>query len=118
MPRYFMGIVEKESVYAEGGEADMGAVMQMHQDFAAAVAAAGATMVSGEALQPSSTAGYFRGTRTEGVHTIDNPLPEVKEVFGGFYVVDAPDEATAIELAKLCPAPYGYVELRPVWDFS
>jgi hypothetical protein len=118
MPKYFIGIVEDADAYATAGEADLGAVMEAHQDFAAAVTAAGAQILSGEALQPTPTATYLRGTRTDAVHTVDNPLPEVKEVFGGYYLVDVPDEQTAIELAKKCPAPYGYVEVRPVWEFN
>lgn len=118
MPKYFIGIVEREDVYEADGEADAGAVMQAHRDFAAAVTAAGAKMVAGEALRPSPTASYFRATRTDAVQTVDNPLPETKEVFGGFYVIDAPDDDTAADLARLCPAAYGYIELRPVWEFS
>ena len=74
--------------------------------------------MAGEALQPSATATFLRGTRTAGVHRMDNPLPEVKEVFGGFYVIEAPDDETALKLAEQCPAPFGYVELRPVWDIG
>ena len=47
---------------------------------------------------------------------INNPLPEAKEVVGGWYVIEAADDKLALELAKPCPATYGYVELRPVWD--
>lgn len=118
MPRYFMAIVERENAYQEPDALGFEAIMQMHQDFAAAVAAAGATIVSSEALQPSPTASYFRNTRTDRVSAVDNPLPEVKEVFGGYYLVDAADDATAADLAKQCPAPYGFIELRPIWDFS
>jgi hypothetical protein len=118
MPRYFMGIVETESPYAEHGEAVFDDVMAAHRAFSEAVAAAGASVVAGDALQPIATATFLRGTRTGGVHPVDNPLPEVKEVFGGYYVVDAPDDATARTLAELCPAPFGYIELRPVWDFG
>ena len=118
MPKYFFGIVENEAAYATAGEAELGSVMAAHEDFAAAVAAAGAKILSGEALQPSSTASYLRGTRTAEVSLIDNPLPEVKEVFGGYYLVEAADDEAALELAKLCPAPFGYIEIRPIWDFS
>jgi hypothetical protein len=118
MPKYFIGIVEDEAQYTTAGEADLGAVMAAHQDFAAAVTAAGGHILSGEALQPTPTATYLRGTRTESVRAMDNPLPEVKEVFGGFYLIDVPDDATALELAKKCPAYTGYIELRPVWEFN
>jgi hypothetical protein len=118
MPKYFMGIVENQDSYATAGEAELGAVMVAHQEFAAAVKAAGATVLSGEALQPTSTATFLRGTRSSDVQVVDNPLPEVKEVFGGYYLVEAPDDETALELAKLCPAGFGYIELRPIWEFG
>lgn len=118
MPRYYLGIVETESAYAEHGAAVFDDVMAAHRSFSEAVAAAGATVVAGDALQPTATATFLRGTRTSAVHAIDNPLPEVKEVCGGFYVIDAPDDATARTLAEQCPAPFGYIELRPVWDLG
>jgi len=118
MPKYFIGIVENEAAYAEGGEATFGEVMAAHESFSKEVTEAGATILSGEALQPTPTATYLRGTRTADVQAFDNPLPEVKEVFGGYYVIEAADDATALEIAKKCPAGFGYVELRPVWEFS
>ncbi len=118
MPKYFLGIVESESAYADGGDAEFDAVLAGHRDFYEQVVAAGATVLSGEALQPTSTATYLRGTRTADVHTVDNPLPEVKEVFGGYYLIEAPDDETALAIAKLCPAYYGHIEVRPIWEFS
>ena len=118
MPKYMLTIVESESAYAEAGSAGFDEAMKAHNDFAEAVKAAGAAIASGEALQPTSTATYLRGTRTADVTAIDNPLPEAKEVVGGYYVIEAADDKLALELAKLCPAPYGYVELRPVWEFG
>src|SRR6476661_267617 len=104
MPKYVMLIVEKESAYAEAGEAAFAESMAQHNAFAAEVTAAGASILGGEALQPTATATYLRGTRTADVHPVDNPLPELKEVVGGYYLVEAADDATALELAKLCPA--------------
>ena len=118
MPKYMMLIVESEAKYAPSGDADFAKVMQDHADFATAVKDAGASILSGEALQPTSTATYLRGTRTADAYTVDNPLPELKEVVGGYYLVEAADDATAVALAKLCPAPYGHIELRPIWEFG
>lgn len=118
MPKYVMLIVESEAAYAEAGEAAFGEVMAQHTAFAEEVVKAGGTILGGEALQPSATASYLRGTRTASVHTTDNPLPELKEMVGGYYLVETADDAAALELAKLCPAPYGYVELRPIWEFN
>jgi len=118
MPKYFLSIIESEGAYAVAGEANFDDVMAAHGEFSAAVKAAGASILSGEALQPSATATYLRGTRTDQVSAVDNPLPETKEVLGGYYLVEAADDATALELAKLCPAPFGYIEVRPIWNFG
>ena len=118
MAEFFLGIWEREDAYAPGGDADFDGVMAAHAAFAEAVTAAGAKIVAGHALQPSPTAAFLRSTRTDDVTSIDNPLPELKEMLGGYYVIDTADEATATALAKLCPAPYGYIEMRPIWDFG
>jgi hypothetical protein len=118
MPKYLMLIVEAEAEYTEQGEAGFADVMAQHNAFAEEVTQAGATMLGGEALQPTGTATYLRGTRTQDVHVTDNPLPELKEVVGGYYLVEAADDAAALEVAKRCPAPYGYIELRPIWEFG
>lgn len=92
--------------------------MAAHRSFSEAVQAAGGSVVAGDARQPRATATILRGTRSADVRRVDNPLPEVKEVFGGYYVIEVADDATAAALAAQCPAPYGYIELRPVWDFG
>ncbi|MTD16261.1 hypothetical protein GIS00_20180 [Nakamurella sp. YIM 132087] len=118
MPKYLLSIVEAEEPYAEGGGASFDEIMAMHHSFSQAVADAGASIVGGEALLPVATATFFRGTRTDDVRTVDNPLPEAKEILGGYYLIEAADESVAAELAKVCPAPFGYIEMRPIWDFS
>ena len=44
--------------------------------------------------------------------TTDGPFSEAKEQIGGFYLIDVPDLATAIELARLLPPEYT-IEVRP-----
>jgi hypothetical protein len=118
MPKYFLSIVESEAPYADGGEADFDEIMRAHGEFAQAVKAAGGSVLSGEALRATPSAVFLRGTLTTGVSAVANPLPEVKEVIGGYYLIEASGDEQALALAKLCPAPFGYVELRPVWDLS
>lgn len=118
MPKYLMLITETENSYEGADDTAFAAVMEMHNDFSKAVAEAGATVLGGEALQPTATATYLRNTRTADVTVVDNPAPDLKEVLGGYYLVEAADDAQAAELAKQCPAPYGYVEVRPIWEFS
>jgi hypothetical protein len=46
----------------------------------------------------------------------DGPFADTKEVFGGFYLVEAPDLDSALELAARIPAVRlgGSVEIRPL----
>jgi hypothetical protein len=49
----------------------------------------------------------------------DGPFAETKEQLGGFIVVDVPDEATALEMARSWPGmryPTDAVEVRPAGD--
>jgi hypothetical protein len=48
----------------------------------------------------------------------DGPFTETKEALGGYYLIEARDLDHALEIAKLCPAPFGGVEVRPVMDMS
>jgi hypothetical protein len=56
-------------------------------------------MVAAFALQPSTTA-----TSVRGDVITDGPFLEAKEVVAGFYVIQAPDLDTALEVAKRNPA--------------
>ena len=119
MPKYLMLIVEDEAAYAAAADTDLSDVMDQHRDFTQAVEdAAGATILGGEALQPTPTATYLRGTRTDRVTAVDNPAPDLKEVLGGYYLVEAVDDAQARALAERCPAPSGYIEVRPIWEIG
>jgi hypothetical protein len=124
MPKYLMLIFEDEAAYgaaATTSELDPSApvfneVMAMHTDFATTIEKSGAKILGGEALQPVSTATFLRKTRTADVTAVDNPAPDLKEVLGGYYLVEAADDAEARRLAEQCPAPAGYIEVRPIWN--
>ncbi len=116
MPRYVLLIVESEAAYEVAGEAEFNEVMEAHVAFTKEITELGGTSLGGEALQPTSTATFLRGTRTDGVAPVDNPAPDLKEVLGGYYVIEAPDEETARRIAERCPAGHGYIEMRPIWE--
>ena len=81
---------------------------------AATFAALGAKIVSGRALQPTTTATSVRG----GDAVTDGPFAETKEALGGFYLIEAKDLDQALEVGKLCPAEFGGVEVRPIMVFE
>lgn len=75
-------------------------------------------ILSGDALQPSSTATTVR-VRNGKLLTSDGPFAESKEQLGGYYVVDCKDLDDAIEWARRIPhASQGAVEIRPIMVFS
>jgi hypothetical protein len=72
-------------------------------------------MVGDEQLQGVETATTVRVENGETL-TTDGPFADSKEVFGGFYLLEADDIDTAIQLAARIPAARmgGGVEVRPV----
>ena len=72
-------------------------------------------VVGGARLASAETATTLRAVDGELLLT-DGPFAETKEVFGGFYLVDAEDLDAALALAAQIPAVRlgGSVEVRPV----
>jgi hypothetical protein len=74
--------------------------------------------VSGEALQPASTATTVR-VRDGKTETMDGPFAETKEQLAGFYVLDCANLDDAIRYAALIPGAHnGAVEVRPIMVFD
>lgn len=113
MPQYLILIHGDESALATASSEDWDLMMKAHGRFAEQVVEQGGKINGGEALQPTSTATSIRNDVVT-----DGPFVETKEALGGFYLIEARDLDHAIALAKLCPAPSGGVEVRPVIDFS
>lgn len=71
----------------------------------------GGQIITGFALQPSTTATAIRGDLVT-----DGPFIEAKEVVAGFFILEAPDLDVALKIAKLNPATIdGGVEVRPLF---
>ncbi len=70
-------------------------------------------VVTGERLAPVETATTVRQAG-DRLHLVDGPFADTKEHFGGFYLVEAPDLDSALELAARVPAVRlgGSVEVR------
>lgn len=72
-------------------------------------------VIGGEQLAPAETATTVRAAAGELLLT-DGPFADTKEVFGGYYLVEAPDLDAALEIAARIPAVRlgGSVEVRPL----
>jgi hypothetical protein len=113
MAEYLILIYENEDAYADGGPEVWQSTGQAHGRFAQQVGEKGAKMLGGNALQPTGTATTIRGDVVT-----DGPFAETKEALGGYYLIEANDLDHALEVAKLCPARFGGVEVRPILDIT
>jgi hypothetical protein len=113
MAKYLILIYEDEKSYTDPAPGVWEAAMEAHTRFAGQVGEKGGQLLGGDALQPTMTATSIRGDIVT-----DGPFAETKEALGGYYLIEARDLDQALDIAKLCPAPYGGVEVRPVMEFS
>jgi hypothetical protein len=89
--------------------------------------------IYGEYVAVSETPGVYGGAQLQSVDTAttvrmengstlvtDGPFAETKEVFGGYYLLDAADIDAALEVAKRIPAARlgGSVEVRPLVEMG
>ena len=109
--RYMFLLYGDESGMADVTPEQWEQMIQAHNAWGEAVHAAGATIVSGEALALSSTSTTVR--KNGGAPTVtDGPFAETKEALGGYYTLDCADLDQALALAHTCPIDV--VEVRPV----
>ncbi|HUE25149.1 MAG TPA: YciI family protein [Solirubrobacteraceae bacterium] len=74
-------------------------------------------VVGGAALKPTETATTMRQDESQTLIT-DGPYADTKEVFGGWYLVEANDLDGALEVAARIPALRlgGSIEVRPLME--
>jgi hypothetical protein len=113
MAQYLILIYEDESNYVEPTPEVMEQAMEAHGRFAEQVGASGVQLLGGNWLAPTPTATSIRSDIVT-----DGPFVETKEALGGYYLIEAADLDQAIAVGKLCPAPFGGVEVRPIVDTS
>lgn len=111
--KYMLLLYAADENRPERGSPEQIAEMQEWFSYTDAMVSAG-HMLGGEPLEAVDTARTLRIRDGETI-TTDGPFAETKEVLGGYYLVDVPDETTALDWAEKCPlARYGSVEVRPL----
>jgi hypothetical protein len=108
--RYAVLIYERPGAYDPCTDEERRAVSAEYLDLARDPRVAG-----GARLQGVETATTVR-VQDERALVTDGPFADTKEVFGGFYVLDADDLDAALEFAGRIPAARlgGSVEVRPL----
>lgn len=75
-------------------------------------------LVAAEGLHPPSMGARVSFASGEPVVT-DGPFAEVKEVVGGFWIIDVASREEAIEWAKKCPGgPNETIEIRKIMEMD
>jgi hypothetical protein len=74
-------------------------------------------MLGGEGLHASSRGARVRISGKKST-VVDGPFAEAKELVGGFWLIQAPSKAEAVEWARRVPGPVGEIEVRPLYEAS
>src|SRR4051812_43271632 len=113
--RYALLINERPGAYAALTDAERAAItaeyIAMHDD---------PRVLSGERLRPAETATTVRAVDDGEFLLTDGPFADTKEIFGGFFLVEATDLDDAMDLVARIPVLRfgGSVEVRPLWQYS
>ena len=112
MAQYLLSVHGNEEQYAAVGPEQMQQMFEAVEEFNQKLQAEGSWVFAG-GLMPAETATVVDNTAGSPVLT-DGPYLETKEHIGGFWVIDVPDEQTALRLAaEASAACRGKVEVRP-----
>ena len=105
---------------AEQAKMDAAALQKMRGDYGAftqSIIQSG-HFKAGDGLQPSTTATTVR-VRDGKTLTTDGPFAETREQLGGYYLIEAKDLDTALEIAARIPgAKVGSIEVRPIMVYG
>jgi hypothetical protein len=111
--RYLLLLHVDESGWPQLTPAQQAEAMAAYGAYNTALSEAGALVSSGR-LAPGAGALAVRTIGGKPV-TMDGPFAETKEQIGGYYLIEAPDLAAALDWARRCPAAeHGTVEVRQV----
>ena len=115
MAEYMVFIWDDEAAWANADPRTIEATLAAHQDFTTRHAGA---LRGGSRLHAGDTATSIRRSADGGIAVSDGAFAETKEVIGGYYLIEAADLDEALQIAAEIPAPFGGVEVRPVWTSS
>ena len=121
MAQYMFLLFDTEESYDNITPEGWQATMKLHNAFAEAVEAAGASIFGGAALERSTTASTVKQQDGGEPIVTDGPFIETKEVLGGYSVIEADTIDEAVDIAKTWPGvDRGWItmEVRPVIEMG
>jgi hypothetical protein len=115
--KYLLALIGEEGGMEDASPEEMKAVMDRWDTYSKETVENGA-FLAGEGLQPSETASTVKIEDGKEPTVTDGPFAESKEQLGGFYLLECKDLDEALEYAKRIPFENGWVEVRPVMDYT
>lgn len=112
MPRFMLLAYESPVAFTELSPEEAQAVLQRYIDWTERLRAGG-HLLNNNKLKD----GEGRAVRREGSEVVvrDGPYAETKEVIGGYWLIEAPDYAGAVALARDCPhVDYAHLVVRAI----
>jgi hypothetical protein len=103
---------EKAPAHAAPSAEAVDAMMQYNESLRNA-----GVLLALDGLHPQSTGARVQFSGGKTIVT-DGPFIETKEALGGFWIIDVPSKADAVEWAKRCPGGDCTIEVRQVFEFS
>lgn len=114
MKKYLLLLHEDVAQLQALSPKEMQTLIEAHMAWSAKLAEAG-QLISGEGLEE-------RSIKIKGKDSIvkDGTFLEVKEMIGGYYLLQAPDLEAAVAIAKDCPCHLwgGVTEIRPIMEYE
>src|SRR5262245_12347250 len=102
--RFMMLVIPKGYETAAPGTApdakDVAEMMKFNQELQKA-----GVLLALDGLHPPSMGARVKFTPGRPPVVTDGPFPEVKEVLGGYWIVNVKSKAEAVEWARRCPMP-------------
>jgi hypothetical protein len=114
MKKFLLLLHEDIEKMSELSPKEMGELVQAHTEWANKLAEAG-YLISGDGLSEN-------GTTIVGKDSVikDGPYMESKEIIGGYYLLQAENLETIVEISKDCPCHLwgGITEIRPIMEME
>lgn len=112
MPKFMLLLHESATAMPEFTPAEIQAVIARYKAWRESVAKRG-HMAGGEKLRDG--VGRVLKSRNGNVVITDGPYTELKEVMGGFFLIEASSFDQAADIARDCPhMDYGTIEIREI----
>ena len=115
--KYMLLIYRDEAATANVSREDAQAEGAAYEAFTKSILESG-NFLDGDPFEPTAKATTV-SVRDGKVETRPGPAEQTKLQLGAYYRVEAETAEQAVEMASRIPgATYGFIEVRPVWNFE